>query len=151
MRELGHAFYVDFDPKLILSFARFGLADVAGARAAARDAMHDAFASGSQLGQIDTMLAYGRILARYGAPADQAEARQLLRHGLAMVRRCRARSREPFYWFELAGLERRAGNEARAQANQRRGGRLFVAINAMGHLRRSPGLMDTPADRARPS
>lgn len=151
MRELGHAFYVDFDPKLILSYARFGLADVAGARAAARDAMHDAFASGSQLGQLDTMLAYARILARYGTAADREEARHLLRHGLAMVRRCRARSREPFYWFELAGMERRAGNEARAHANQRRGGRLFVAMNAMGHLRRSPGLMDTPADRARPS
>jgi len=147
LREVGHAMYVDFDPTLLLSFARFGLGDIAGARAAARVAMIDAFATGTCIGQLDTMLAYARILARYGNAADQLEADHLLRHGLAMVRRCGARSREPFYWFELAGIDRRAGREARALARQHRGGRLFLAMGALGHLRRSAGLMTTPPDR----
>jgi len=147
MRSVGHAVYVDFDPTLLLSYARFGLGDVAGARAAARKAMHDAFASGSRLGQIDTMIAHGRILARYGSPTDVVEAKHLLRHGLALVRRCGAHSRQPFYWFELAGLDRREGREDRARARQRRAGRMLVALGAVGHLRRAAGLMTTPPER----
>jgi adenylate cyclase len=154
MRELGHTFYVDFDPRLILSYARFGLGDIAGARAAAYEALQHAFRTGARLGQIDTMAALARLLVRYGTLEQIGEGRRLLRHGLALVRRCRARSREPFFWLELAGLERRAGNEGRALAAERRGVRQLRAMNAYGHLPRPavthalPPEHTAPGDRA---
>jgi len=144
MLDVGHSLYLDFNPKLILSFARFGLGDRTGARTAALDALHEAFARGARLGQIDAMLAYSRILVRYGTANEQDEGLRLLRHGLAMVRETGARSRAPFFWFELAGVARRGGDEARAMVNQRRGARLLIAMNAVGHLRRAAGLMTSP-------
>jgi tetratricopeptide (TPR) repeat protein len=151
MRDVGHPNYFDPDPRLLLSYARYASGDVAGARAAAHDALQHAFTSGAVLGQIDALLAYGRLLVRYGSAAEVEAGRRMLRHGLALVHRCRARSREPVFWFELAGVARRAGDLRRALANQRRGGRLFVAMNAFGHLRRSAALMDTPAQPERRS
>lgn len=148
MRELGHTFYVDFDPRLMLSYARFGLGDIAGARAAAYEALEHAFRSGARLGQIDTMAALARLLVRYGTLEQIAQGHGFLRHGLALIRRCRARSREPFFWLELAGLERRAGNEARALACQRRGVRQLLAMNAYGHLPRAAGMHAIPPEHA---
>jgi adenylate cyclase len=148
MRGLGHTFYVDFDPRLALSYARFGIGDIPGARAAATEAMEHAFTSGARLGQIDTLGALGRLLIRYGSLAEIGRGRTMLRHGLALVRRCRARSREPYFWLELAGLDRRGGNERRAIARTRRGVRQLVAMNAYGHVPRMPGLLNPPTERA---
>ena len=148
MRNLGHVFYVDVDPRLALSFARFALGDIPGARDAAYEAMRNAFASGARLGQIDTLSALGRLLVRYGTLAEIGRGVNMLRHGLALARQCRARSREPFLWLDLAGLDRRGGNERRAIARQRRGVRQLFAMNAYGHLPHLPGLMTSPPERA---
>jgi hypothetical protein len=146
MRELGHSFFIGPDPQLLLSSARFGLGDIAGARATAYEALRHAFQSGTRLGQIDALLALGRLLIRYGTLAEIRDGRSMLRHGLALVHRCRAQSRAPFFWLELAGLERRGGNDRHAIACQRRGIRQLIAMNAYGHLPRTPG-MTTPDAR----
>jgi hypothetical protein len=125
---------------VLLSYARFGLGDIAGARAAAYGALRHACRGSARLGQLDALLALGRLLIRYGTLDEIREGRSMLRHGLALVRRCRAQSRAPFFWLELAGLERRAGNEPHAIACQRRGIRQLVAMNAYGHLPRTPGM-----------
>jgi class 3 adenylate cyclase len=148
LHELGHSFFIDPDPHLVLSYARFGLGDLTGARAAASEALQRAFQSGARLAQIDALLALGRLQVRYGKLDEIRLAHAMLRHGLALVRRCRARSRAPLFWLELAGLQRRNGDERRAIACQRRGIRQLIAMNAYGHLPRTPGMTNVLDDRA---
>jgi len=145
--DAAHTFYVDVNPPLVLTYALFGLGDVTAARAAGSEALRFATARGSRLGQIDALLAYGRVLMRTGDARERAEGRHMVRHGLALVRQTRSRSREPHFWLELANDARRAGDERRCQANRRRAVRLLLAMNALGHVRRSAAALTTTAPR----
>jgi hypothetical protein len=64
--DVAHSFYVDVNPSLVLTYALFGLGDVTAARSAGAEALRFAIARGSRLGQIDALLAYGRVQLRTG-------------------------------------------------------------------------------------
>lgn len=137
LRDLEQAFYVDFLPSFVLSYAFFGCGDLERARTLAIEAITTTVERGTRLGQIDTMLGYSRILARSDDPRDQAESHALLRHGLALVRATRARSREPLFWLELSMAARRRNDEVGARARQRRAIRQLIGMNAIGFVRRA--------------
>ncbi|MEW6267959.1 MAG: AAA family ATPase [Thermodesulfobacteriota bacterium] len=139
--EVRHAFYVDMNPALLLAHAHLMLGEHAAARAAASRALAYALERGSFLGRLDSLLCLGRILLFTRRAADHDEARRLLLHGLALVRRTRARSREPHLWLELARHARHGGNEAKCRTYQRRAVRLLIAMDALGHVRRSATLL----------
>lgn len=133
----GAAFYADLDPMLVVAYAAERLGSLDEARDAASQALHVALERRSVPAQMDALLCLGRVLLAFHEPSADEEARRLLVHGLVLVRRSRARSREPHLWLELARYARRRGADARSRANQLRAVRQLLAINAMGHMRRA--------------
>ncbi len=133
----GAAFYADLDPLLVVAYAQELLGELDEAREAASQALRAALERRCVPAQMDALLCLGRVLLAFHEPWADEEARRLLVNGLVLVRRSRARSREPHLWLELARYARRHGAEARSRAYQLRAIRLLLAIDAMGHMRRA--------------
>jgi adenylate cyclase len=141
LASAGYAFYVDLNPPLLAAWAHVSLGEQAAARATASEALSHAVARGSSFGQLDALLCLGRVLLFTRDAADAESARRLLVTGLGLVRRTGARSREPHFWLELARHARHHGDEARCRVYQRRAVRLLIAMDALGHVRRSATLV----------
>jgi adenylate cyclase len=134
--DFGHPFYCGTSPELQLSYASLGLGERQRALALAERALERACVRRSVLGQLDGLLATGRLLCRDGDDAARARGRRFLLHGLALVRATGARPHLPLLWMELAGLARRLGDTRGARARQRRAVHCLGELEAIGFVRR---------------
>jgi class 3 adenylate cyclase/tetratricopeptide (TPR) repeat protein len=134
--DYGHAFYCGVNPELQLSYAYLGLGEGARALLLAERALERACVRHSAIGQMDCLLAVGRLLRRAQDPAARERGRRFLLHGLALARVARSRPRLPLFWIELAGMALQSGDARGARARQRRAVRLLGRIDALGYVRR---------------
>lgn len=134
--DFTHPFYCGTSPELQLSYACLGLGERQRALVLAERALERACERRAVLGQIDALLAVGRLLWRDGDDAARARARRFLLHGIALVRSTGSRPRLPLLWIELAGLVRRSGDERGARARQRRAVKCLADLEAIGFVRR---------------
>jgi len=132
--DLAHPFYCGLDPNLQLSYAHQGLGDLDRALAFAELALERACAQRSVIGQMDALLATGRLLRRRSDPVERARGRRFLQHGLALARATGSRPRVPVLWVELAGVAQQAGDTRGAQARKRRAVRWLSRVDAVGFV-----------------
>ena len=134
--DLSHPFYCGFDPELQLSYAYAGLDDLEGALGFAERALERACVRGSVLGQIDGLLAAGRLLRRRPDPEERERGHRFLQHGLALARVAGSRPHLPGLWLELSAVASQAGDERGARARRRRAVRWLSRVDAVGFIRR---------------